>query len=88
MNEILHANVFFVIASIATTIFCIMVCIILYQVIKIVRSIRAIVERVEVGSEAIVEDMAQIREYVANGGLFARIIKFFMAATGGGNRKK
>ena len=81
MNEILHANIFFVIASVATVIFCIMVCVILYHVIKITKSIRSIVERVEAGSEAIAGDIEQVREYVSSGRLFSRIIKFFMGAS-------
>ena len=80
MNEVLHANIFFVIASVATVAFCILTCIILYHVIKITKSVRSIVERVEAGSEAIAKDVAQVREFVASGGLFSRIIKFFMGA--------
>ncbi len=74
----MHANIFFIISSIATVLFCILVCIILYHVMKIVRSVRRIVERVEQGSEAIAQDVAQVRELVANGGVFTRLIKFFM----------
>ena len=80
MNEILHANVFFVIASIATVLFCIMVCVILYHVIKITKSIRSIVERVEAGSEAIAGDIQDMREFVSNGKMFSRIIQFVMSA--------
>ena len=80
MNEILHANVFFVIASIATVLFCIMVCVILYHVIKITKSIRSIVERLEARSEAIAGDIQDMREFVSNGKMFSRIIQFVMSA--------
>lgn len=80
MNEVLHANIFFVIASIATVIFCILVSLILFHVFKIVKSLRSIIERIEAGSELIAQDVAQVREFVASGGLFSRIIQFFMGS--------
>lgn len=81
MNEILHANIFFFIASVATVIFCILVCVILYQVIKILESIRAIVRRIELGSEQIASDVMHVRGLIANGGMLSRIISFIMGAT-------
>ena len=78
MNEVLHANIFFVIASVATVVFCILVSFILYQVLKITRSVRAIMERLESASEMMAKDVAHVRELVASGGIFSRILKFFM----------
>lgn len=83
MNEVLHANVFFVIASVATVAFCILTCIILYHVLKIVRSLRSIIERIEAGSEVIAQDVAHVRELIASGGIFSRAIQFIMGATRG-----
>ena len=80
MNEVLHANIFFIIASIATVVFCILISIILYHLLKIVRSIRSIVERIEAGSEVIAQDVAHVRELVASGGIIARIMQFVMGA--------
>jgi hypothetical protein len=74
MNDILHANIFFVIASVATVSFAVMVCIALYYVIKILASIRAIIERVEKGSDVIAEDISAMRQFVAGGGLVAHLI--------------
>lgn len=92
MNEVLHANIFFFIASVATVVFCILTCIILYQVIKITKSIRVIVERIEAGSEMIAEDIAHVRELVSNGGLMSRIMGFIFGMMGGqakrGRRRK
>ena len=62
MNEILHANIFFVIASVATVCFTVLLCVLLYHVIKIVRAIRRIVERVETGSEALASDVEELRK--------------------------
>ena len=83
MNEVLHANIFFIIASVATVVFCILVSLILYHVFKIIRSVRVIVERVEAASEKMAEDVAHVRELVANGGLVSRLLKFFMGARSG-----
>ncbi|MCA9360296.1 hypothetical protein H6785_01670 [Candidatus Nomurabacteria bacterium] len=81
MNEILHANVFFVIASLATVAFCIIICLILFHILKIVKSIRAIIERIEAGSEVIANDVAQVRTLIANGGMVSRFFQFIMGAT-------
>lgn len=78
MNEILHANIFFIIASVATVIFCILISFILYHVMKIVKSIRSIIERIEEGSEVIAEDMMHVRALVSSGGIFSRAIQFMM----------
>jgi hypothetical protein len=72
MDEVLHANIFFVIASVATVLFTILVCVFLYHVIKIVRSVRRLVERVEAGSEVIAEDLEELRANLS----FARLLSF------------
>ena len=74
MSEVLHANIFFVIASVATVLFSIMICIALYYVIKILVAVRAIVERVEAGSDVLVEDITAMRRFVKSGGLVAYLI--------------
>lgn len=88
MNEVLHANIFFFIASIATVAFCVLTCLILYHVLKIVRSLRAIIERIEAGSEIIAQDMAHVRELVAGGGLWSRVVQFFIGSTRAPSRKR
>ncbi len=87
MNEVLHANIFFVIASIATVVFCVLISLILFHVFKIVRSLRAIIERIEAGSEVIAQDMASLREAVASGGIWSRIIQFIMGTKNGRRNK-
>jgi hypothetical protein len=74
MSEVLQANIFFMIASAATVVFVIMVCIVLYHVIKIVIAIRAIVERLEAGSDVIADDVSAMRDFVKSGGLVSYII--------------
>lgn len=52
------------------------------------RSVRAIIERIEAGSEVIAQDMAHVRELVAGGGLWSRIAQFFIGSTRGRSRKR
>jgi len=80
MDEVLHANIFFFIASVATVIFCILTSIILYQVIKITQVIRSILSRIEEGSEKIAQDVAHVRSLVSNGGVVSKVVSFFMGA--------
>jgi hypothetical protein len=77
MNEILHANIFFVIASIATVCFSILICFVLYQVIKIMKLVRSILERIESGSEVLASDLAHIRMFFAEGGFFSSLMGMF-----------
>jgi hypothetical protein len=88
MNEVLHANIFFLIASIATIVFCVFICFILYHVLKIVRSLRTIIERIEAGSEIIAQDVAHVRELITSGGIFSRVLQFFIGAPRGSSRKR
>lgn len=88
MNEVLHANIFFFIASVATVVFCVLICFILYHVLKIVKSLRAIVERIEAGSEVIARDVAHVRELVASGGIWSRLIQFIIGSSRGSGRKR
>jgi len=76
MNEILHANVFFIIASVATVIFSIIVSLILYHVLKMVKSLRKIIERFEAASEQVADDVAHARSLLYNGGMIARVMGF------------
>lgn len=78
MNEILHANIFFFITSVAVVVFTLLVCITLYQVIKILRTTRRIVDRIEAGSEVIAEDVTHFRRYVREGGLISQIVGVFL----------
>ena len=90
MNEILHANIFFFIASIAVVCFSILIGIALYYVIKIMKLIRSILERVEAGSEVLAEDAARIRAMIAEGGIISKIFGFIVgqAMGGGATRRK
>ncbi|MEY2665130.1 MAG: hypothetical protein RLZZ480_235 [Candidatus Parcubacteria bacterium] len=74
MSEVLQANIFFYIASVATVIFCIVVTMILFQIYKIMKTVRSILERIDSASEVMAEDVAHVRKLVATGGLVSTIV--------------
>ncbi len=78
MSDIVQADIFFFIASVGIIILTTIVCLILYQVLRVVKSIRRLVERVEEGSEIIAEDVAQLRTFVMEGSLVSQLISFFV----------
>jgi hypothetical protein len=88
MSEILQTNIFFVITSIAVVVFTIFVCVILYYVIRIMKSIRKIIDRVEESSGVIAEDVSQLREYVASGGLASQVMSFFLGKAPKASKRK
>lgn len=80
MSEVLQANIFFFIASVATVIFCIVITMILFQVYKVMKIVRSILERVDSASEVMAEDVANVRKLVATGGLVSTIIGLVFGA--------
>ncbi len=74
MSEVLQANIFFLVASVATIIFCIVVTMILFQIYKVIKAVRSIVERINLASETMSEDVAHVRNLVATGGLVSTVI--------------
>ncbi len=88
MNEILHANIFFLIASIATVCFCAFVCVILYHVIRVLQTIRAILDRIEAGSEVIAQDLAELRQVVRDGGVLTRLFALLFGSTSTTQKKR
>ena len=78
MADVLQADIFFFIASVATVIFLLLITLILFQVYKVVRLIRSVLERVESASEIVAEDAAHIRKLITSGGVVAGVMKLFM----------
>lgn len=87
MTEILQANIFFAITSVAVVIFTLLLCYAVYQIIKILKSIRRIVERIDEGSEMIADDMDNLRTYVMEGSLVSQLIGFFMGRPKAASRR-
>jgi hypothetical protein len=83
MTEVLQANIFFIIASVVTVVFGLIITLVLYQIYKIVRLIRSIVERLDSASEMVAGDAAELRQFLAKGGLMATLARLIM-----GTRKR
>lgn len=86
MTEVLQANVFFAITAIAVIAFTVFLCVAMYYVIRILRLVRSITERIERGSETIADDVKQLRQYVTQGSLISQVIGLFV--TGKRSRKR
>ncbi|MCB9810968.1 MAG: hypothetical protein H6779_04980 [Candidatus Nomurabacteria bacterium] len=78
MDEILHANIFFFVATVATVVFMILISVILYHVLRIIKSIRRIIEKIEAGSEILAGDISDLRAQFMNGGFISRLLALFM----------
>lgn len=74
MNEILLANLFFIITGSAVLVVGAFLCFVCYHIIKIVKITHTILERVETSAELLVEDMNALRDHLANGNIFGRIL--------------
>lgn len=68
MNDVLHANIFFFITSVAVVALAIMWVVILWYVIAILREVKVIVERVRKASEDIEADLQALRASVKASG--------------------
>ncbi len=75
MSEILHANIFFFITGIAVIVFTFLLSIALFHLIKILKAVRRIVDRVEAGTATIAEDIENLRTYVAEETFLGRFMK-------------
>ncbi len=61
MTDIMQADIFFFITSVAVIIFTALLCVAVYHIIKILKTVRRIVERINQGSEVLADDIENIR---------------------------
>ncbi len=74
MTEVLQTNIFFIITSVSVVLFTLLVCVLMFHLIKIVKAIRRIVDRVEAGSEVLADDLDNIRASLNP----AKLVQFVM----------
>ncbi len=74
MTEVLHTNVFFFITGIAVIVISVIFIILLFHVIRALKSIRRILGSIERGTEVISEDMQNIRNHFASGGFVGGLL--------------
>lgn len=88
MAEVLLANLFFIITGSAVLVVTAFVCIVCYHAIKIERTMRRILHRVETGAEVFLDDARAFRDHIANGGFFGKIVSVVMHAVTKGKRDR
>jgi uncharacterized protein YoxC len=74
MEDIMKADIFFFIASIAMVTLSIFMAVILFFVLKAMRAVQRVIERIEAQSEEIANDVNNFRSFVYKGSVFASII--------------
>jgi hypothetical protein len=83
MSEVLQANIFFFITGIAVIVFTALLCVALFHVIKVLKSLRRVMDRVEEGTEIIAEDMQNVRAYFTEDGFVRRLITSLIGSSHG-----
>ena len=81
MSEVLQANIFFFITGVAVIIFTALLCLVLFHIIKVLKSLRRIMDRIEAGTEVIAGDMQHVREFFTQEGFFGKIISSLTNST-------
>lgn len=74
MNEILHANIFFFISSIAIIFISLLVLIILFYAARIMRDVSDVVRKINKASADIEKDFQELRHEIRNEGVKVRSI--------------
>jgi len=88
MNEVLLTNVFFIITGSAILVVAAFLCIALFYLIKILRTVRTILDRISSTTELFVEDARVLRDQIASGAIAARLFATVMSAVGRARPKR
>lgn len=80
MSEVLQANIFFLITGIAVIVFTFLLCIALYHFIRLLASVRRVMNRIEAGSEVIAADFERMHAFLTEEGLLSRILGSIMGS--------
>jgi hypothetical protein len=73
MGEVLQANIFFFVTGISVIVITFLGAIALYHVIRLLRSARRVMDRIETSSEVIAGDLEQVRTYITERSFLSRI---------------
>jgi len=88
MSEVLQANIFFFVTGIAVVIITTLSCVVLFHVIKVLKALRKIIDRIEEGTEIIAEDIQNVRAYFTEGGFLLRMLGNIMGSRSKEVRRK
>lgn len=78
MNQLVHADIFFFITSIAVVLITIVAVIFLVYAIKILQEVRALVKFLHEEAEKISGDLADVRAKLQAGGLIGWLVQMFI----------
>ncbi|OGC88438.1 hypothetical protein A2419_01695 [Candidatus Adlerbacteria bacterium RIFOXYC1_FULL_48_26] len=74
MNDLLHANIFFFITSVATVLIAMLVSVVLFYIARIMRDISGIVRKINSVSDDLEQDFQDLRREIKNEGTKVRTI--------------
>ena len=80
MNEVLLANLFFIITGSAVLVVAGFACFLCYHLAKLVKMGRAILAHIETSTAPLIDDIKTLHDYVANGNIFGKILMMVVAA--------
>ena len=80
MNELLLANLFFIITGSAVLVVGTFLCILCFHLITFMRKARAALDRMEASAEVLMDDVKTLRDRIANGGIFGKIVTAVVGA--------
>src|SRR3989339_2244652 len=74
MNDLLHANIFFFITSVATVLIAMLVSVVLFYIARIMRDVSGIVRKINSVSDDLEQDFQDLRREIKNEGTKVRTI--------------
>ena len=80
MNEILLANLFFIITGSAVLVVATFLCLLCYHLIRIVQKGHTILEQLETRAELLVDDVKALRDRIAQSTIVGRILVAIVGA--------
>ncbi len=79
MDNLGQVNLFFIITTVAVIVFSIITAFILFQILKIITAIRRLMEKFELGSEKVGQDLSNLRSFMLQGGFAVQLLKLFFS---------
>jgi hypothetical protein len=83
MNNVLQSDVFFFISSVSVVFITILLIVALAYVISILKDIRGFLNTIRTGTDALAEDVAQVREKLNSKGIWTGILLSLIAGVTG-----
>jgi hypothetical protein len=88
MNDVLLANLFFIITGSAVLVVAGFLCVVCYHAIKLVRAAKKTLDRLENGTDAFLEDVRTLRDRIVSGQIFGKILTAIVHAMAKGRQPR